>query len=248
MTVRALVFDLWGTLLLDSPERIEPRRATRQRLVREALAGAGRVYPEGRVAAALEGLDEAYRRLHSGGRDVATDERLVILLDGIEPGLAERLSPKALEAIEDAVASPGRLTPPLPAPGAQEVLEQARRRKLRLGLVSNTGVTPGYVLRDILADHGLRGPLEVLTFSDEARLAKPAPEIFQCTLEALHVTPERAVFIGDTPKLDIAGPRAIGMWAVQVGQQQPDGVRPHARIDSLPELFPALRKLGLLSR
>ena len=147
------------------------------------------------------------------------------------------------------MAAPERLTPPLPAPGALEVLEQARRRKLRLGLVSNTGLTPGYVLREVLADHGLLEYLEVLTFSDEARLAKPAAEMFHCTLGALGVAPDRAVFIGDTPVLDVAGPRAVGMWTVQIGQAPPEtGVRPHARIAGLEELFPALRKLGLLRR
>ena len=243
------MFDLWGTLLLDNPQRTEPRRATRQRLVREALAAAGRVYPQGRIAAALEGLYDAYQRLHAAGRDLSFDERINALLDGVEPGLAQRLSPKALQAVEEAVAAPERLTPPLPAPGALDVLEQARRRKLRLGLVSNTGLTPGYILREVLADHGLLEYLEVLTFSDEARLAKPAAEMFHCTLGALGVAPDRAVFIGDTPVLDVAGPRAVGMWTVQIGQAPPEtGVRPHARIAGLEELFPALRKLGLLRR
>jgi len=246
--LRALVFDLWGTLLLDDLTRSEPKRAIRQRLVREALIAAGRVYPEGRIAAALAGLDQYYRELQHAGRDVSVDERLSAALDAVEPGLAQRLSPKALQAVEDAVVAPARQEPPAPAPGALEVLEEARKRKLALGLVSNTGLTPGYALREILAGHGLLGHLNVLTFSDEARLAKPAPEIFHCTLEALRVKPNEAVFIGDSPKLDTAGARAVGMWTIQVGKQPADGARPHARIDGLPELFPALRKLGLVKR
>lgn len=246
--LRALVFDLWGTLLLDDLPRGQTKRAVRLRLVREALIAAGRVYPEGRIAAALEALTDAYRAWHDAGRDVAIDERLVALLDGVEPGLAQRLSTKALQAVEDAIVAPGRQEPPSPAAGALEVLAEARRRKLALGLVSNTGLTPGYVLREALAGHGLLEHLQVLTFSDEARLAKPAPEVFTCTLEALRVKPAEAVFIGDTPKLDVAGPRALGMWTVQVGSQPADGTRPHARIDGLPELFPALRKLGLVKR
>lgn len=246
--LRALVFDLWGTLLLDDLGRSEPRRVTRQRLVREALIAAGRVYPEGRVAAALEMLGALYQQLHGEGRDVSVDERLNAVLDDIEPGLAQRLSSRALRAIEDALVAPAREQPPLPAPGALEVLEEARKRKLSLGLVSNTGVTPGYVLRQILGDYGLLEHLDVLTFSDEARLAKPSPAIFHCTLEALRVKPAEAVFIGDTPKLDIAGPRALGMWTVQIGALPADGTKPHARIDGLADLFPALRKLGLVKR
>ncbi len=246
MAIRALVFDLWGTLLLDSPQKQEPRGRTRVRLACEALAAAGRPYPEEAVASALEAFSEEHRALHAQGRDIAAPERVELFLEQIEPGLGRRLPPDALRAVEDALATPGRLTPPLPAPGAGETLQEAQRRGLALGLISNTGLTPGYVLREVLADHGLLPYLQVLTFSDEARLVKPAEGIFRCTLEALGVEPAAAVFIGDMPALDVGGPQAVGMWAVQVGDQHLDGVEPHARIDGLPDLFPALERLGLL--
>ncbi|MEX0786072.1 MAG: HAD family hydrolase, partial [Dehalococcoidia bacterium] len=136
--------------------------------------------------------------------------------------------------------------PSVPAPGAVDVLEEARRRDLALGLVSVTGLTPGYVLREILDDLGMLRHFGALTFSDEARMAKPAAEVFHCTLEVLGAAPREAVFVGDTPFADIAGPQAIGMWAVQVGARQQDGVEPHARVDALSELFPAIERLGLL--
>ncbi len=247
MSIRALVFDLWGTLIVDNPQRDEPRRETRLRLALEALRRAGRVYPEEKVAAALRELGTEHGALHGRGRDIAVPEKVSFFLEQIEPGLVERFGTDAWRAIEDALVAPGRLLPPMPAPGAVGVLQEAQRRGLALGLISNTGLTPGYVLREILADHGLLPYLQVLTFSDEARLAKPAEQIFRCTLEALGVEPADAVFIGDVPAIDVAGPQAVGMWTVQVGDQQLDGVRPHARIDALPELFPALEGLRLLA-
>ncbi len=247
MAIRALVFDLWGTLIVDDPQRDEPRRATRARLALEALRSAGCPYPEETVTAALRSLGREHGVLHGQGRDISVPEKVELLLERIEPGLAQQLSPDALRAVERALVTPGRLSPPMPASGAMDVLLDAQRRDLALGLISNTGVTPGYVLREILADFGLLPYLQVLTFSDEACLAKPAKEIFSCTLEALAVEPDAAVFIGDTPAIDVAGPQAVGMWAVQVGDQQLDGVRPHARIDALPALFPALEDLGLLA-
>ena len=247
MPIRALVFDLWGTLLyVDNPEDVESWRRTRSRLALEALRSAGHPYPEETVTAALRELGREHGALHGRGCDIAVPEKVDFFLEQIEPGLAGRLRIDALRAIEDALVAPGRLIPPQPAPGAIDVLQEAQRRGLALGLVSNTGLTPGYVLRELLADHGLLPYLQVLTFSDEARLAKPAEQIFRCTLEALAVEPADAVFIGDMPALDVAGPQAVGMWAVQVGDQRLDGVQPHARIDALPELFPALVKLGLV--
>ena len=248
MPIRALLFDLWGTLVyVDDPQYVEPLRAARVRLALEALRGAGHPYPEEPVTVALRTLGREHGTLHSQGRDIAVPEKVERFLNHLEPGLAQRLSPNALRAVEDALVTPGRMAPPFPAPGAIEALREAQRRGLALGLISNTGLTPGYVLREILADHGMLSLFQVLTFSDEARLAKPAAEIFHCTLEVLNVRPADAVFVGDMPALDVAGPQAVGMYAVQVGDHQLDGVQPHARIDALSELFPALERLGLLA-
>ncbi len=247
MPIRALLFDLWGTLVFDSPQQDEPRRATRVRLTLEALRSAGQPYPEETVTAALRTLSREHGTLHRQGRDIAVPEKVERFLNQVEPDLAQRLSAKTVRAVEDALVAPGRLTPPFPAPGAIETLREAQARGLALGLISNTGLTPGYVLREVLADHGLLPFFQVLTFSDEARLAKPAAEIFHCTLEALGVPPADALFVGDIPALDVVGPQAVGMWAVQVGDRQLDGAQPHARIDALPELFPALERLGLLT-
>ena len=119
------------------------------------------------------------------------------------------------------------------------------RRAGRLtGLISNTGATPGPALRPVLAGHGLLALLDVATFSDEAGECKPAPGVFRRTLSALGVEPAEAVFVGDTPELDVVGPQQVGMWTVQVGELVRDGVRPHARISALSELPAALRSLG----
>ena len=246
MTVRALLFDLWGTLLYirDVDDMEARRRRLLDRMV-VGLANAGHPYAEGTVAAALAGFGDEHSAMHREGRDISQPERLALVLERIEPGLASRMSATSLLAFEDAVADV-RLRDSIPAPGALACVEEAHGRGLALGLVCVTGLTPGYVLRDVLDGHGLLRHFEALTFSDEARMAKPAPEIFHCTLQVLGVAPQDAVFIGDTPFADVAGPQALGMTAVQVGSRQEEGVTPDARLDSLDELFPALRRLGLV--
>ena len=86
--------------------------------------------------------------------------------------------------------------------------------------------------------------LDVATFSDEAGECKPAPGIFHRTLAALGIKPQEAVFVGDTPELDVTGPQRVGMWTVQVGELAQDSVRPDARIAALSELPAALHSLG----
>ena len=48
-------------------------------------------------------------------------------------------------------------------------------------------------------------------------IGKPAPYLFTKACEALGVTPDRAVMIGDNPDTDLAGARALGMGACLVG-------------------------------
>lgn len=237
---------LWGTLVEDSTQRDESRRTTRLRLVSAALGAAGHPYSEEAISAAFPSFIEQHDALHGAGRDITAPEKVELFLRCIHPDLPRRLSSDSLRAFEDALIGSIRLHPPLPAPGALEVLDEARRRGLALGLISNTGISPGHVLREILADCGLLSFLQVQTYSDEACFAKPAPEMFHCTLEALGVTPADAVMIGDLPHTDIAGARAVGMWTLQIGEQQAEGVEPHARIDTLHELFRALEELGLM--
>ena len=56
---------------------------------------------------------------------------------------------------------------------------------LKIGLISNTGMTPGTTFRAHLENIGLLGFFDVLTFSDEVKLSKPSEEIFRLTLRAL---------------------------------------------------------------
>ena len=68
-------------------------------------------------------------------------------------------------------------------PGAVEAVRELRARGLRLGLISNTGRTPGRVLRRLLEDADLLPCFDVLVFSDEARVRKPAAAIFRRVLD-----------------------------------------------------------------
>lgn len=246
--IRALAFDLWGTLMRDLPERLEARNALRLRLLREALSAVGHSRSDEEIGAALRAFGEEHVALHAQERDIPAQERTQLFLAKLDPSLAGRLSPEDERRVEEAMTSPARHLPPVAVEGAPEVLAEAKRRGLGVGLVSNTGWTPGYVLRGSLAELGLLPYLDVLTFSDEVGEAKPAPGIFRRTLQALGVEPGEAAFLGDVPGLDVVGPLRVGMWSVQIGDARLDGAEPHARITALSELFPTLDSLGLLPR
>jgi len=99
-------------------------------------------------------------------------------------------------------------------PGVEAAVEQLAG-KYRIGLICNTGYTGGRVLRQVLAQRGLIGHIEVLTFSNEHGYLKPHHTIFHDTLAALSVSPEHAVHIGDTEEMDIVGAQAAGMYSAR---------------------------------
>jgi putative hydrolase of the HAD superfamily len=100
--------------------------------------------------------------------------------------------------------------------GAAETLKALADAGIRLGLVCDTGFTPGRVVREILADNGLIDHLEAFCFSDEVGVPKPGNEIFAKALAELGVVrPPEAVHVGDLRRTDIAGARDIGMHGVR---------------------------------
>ncbi len=91
-------------------------------------------------------------------------------------------------------------------------LERALSAGLRLGIISNSeGHLAALLQRVDLAryfEHVLDSGLE--------GVRKPDPEIFLRGLARMNVAPERAMYAGDIPRIDVDGARAVGMEAVLV--------------------------------
>ena len=98
-----------------------------------------------------------------------------------------------------------------PVEHARETLAALRAAKIRIGLVCDTGFTPGRVVRRLLEEAGLADNLEVLGFSDEVGVPKPGSEIFAKVLAELGVRPPEAIHVGDLKRTDIAGAHDMGM-------------------------------------
>ena len=242
--LRAVIFDLWNTLIADTPELTRQREKARLEGLAEAVAAAGLSFGQADVERAYREAAEELQRLQAGGGDLPSAERAALFLHRLDPELAARAAPELLVGVQRSPMQAARRFPPPLIAGVIETLEAVRQAGRRTGLISNTGPSPGPALRQVLARHGVMALLDVAVFSDEAAECKPAPGIFRRTLADLGVEPDEAVFVGDTPELDVVGPQRVGMWTVQVGGLTQDGVRPHARISSLSDLPGALRSLG----
>ena len=150
-----------------------------------------------------------------------------------------------MAALIRAYASPALVAPPAIDPGARKALETLAAGGVVLAVVSNTMRTPGEVVRRVLAESKLLPLFQVLTFSDECGIRKPAPAIFRLTLATLGLPPEDAVHVGDDPILDVEGARGAGLRVIQATSngRATGPVKPDAVIRDLGELPAALGRL-----
>jgi HAD superfamily hydrolase (TIGR01509 family) len=244
--LRAVLFDLWGTLVLDPRERSAPRQAWRSANVHRILAECGSACAIDTVNEALIALIRGLNALQDEGKDPGALARVDLFFDLLRDPSTAGLDATQREAVLNAIAGLERELAPELAPGAVETLAAVKAADLKTALVSNTGVTTAPALRWLLEEYGLRAHLDLLVFSDELALAKPDPAIFRHTLEALGVDAAEAAFVGDAPHNDISGAQAAGLFAVQIGDKTRDGVIPGAQIDRLDELMDVLAARGLL--
>jgi putative hydrolase of the HAD superfamily len=202
--LRAVTFDFWSTLFVPGPEVMRGRAG----LLAPVLAA-----PEEAVLAALtEGFDRHSSEWRAGR---------CLPVHGIASDLAKRFVPdhdpawvaELTELIEDsALDGSERLVN-----GAAETLAELRGAGIRLGVISDTGFSPGRVLRRFLERAGVLDCFVpgALAFSDEVGVPKPHPHIFASALAALDVGPAEAAHVGDLRFTDIAGGRAAGVRTVR---------------------------------
>jgi putative hydrolase of the HAD superfamily len=217
-TIAAVTLDFWNTLFRDQPGTDGTRADRRIGGIARHLSALGYTFADAELRAAHTAAGARHGAIQAEGRDVSLRIQLGFLLDQLRPGLSDQLAESDLAALADLYAAPSLELPPEPlAPDLPGLLAALRGRGLRLGLISNTGRTPGSTLRVVLNRAGVLSYFDQLTFSDEVALAKPNPAIFRRTLEALGTEPSASVHVGDNHTADVVGAHRAGLRVVQVG-------------------------------
>ncbi len=213
--VRAVTFDFWETLVKDSADNLRAQRDLRIQALRRALDEAGAPRPEAEIAEAHDRSAEVLReRFWSRHRDQSYAEQVRLVLDCAAPGLAGRMPRPLFEELVEAYITPVLRYPPAIILGAAEAVRSLAARDVRVGIISNTGRTPGVILRRFLEGHGLLRYFAVISYSDEIGYRKPDAEIFLRTLSLAGAAPEEAVHVGDNPVDDVTGAQGVGMRGV----------------------------------
>ena len=242
--ITTLTFDLWNTLYSADGGAGDIVRPHRLALLAEILASRG-VHPtEEEFRQAYRAGFDAYMASWTNGAHFGAREDVAFILDYFHAREA-RTAAEHGDFRADRPRHGGRLVPgPARAGcGVRETVPVLAVEGYRLGIISDTSLTPGRVLRDFLKKDGLLDCFSTLTFSDETGFPKPDPRMFEVTLTGLGSRPAEAAHIGDTPRTDVAGARAVGMTTIrcagavdQSGEPEADFViRDHREIPGILE-------------
>jgi putative hydrolase of the HAD superfamily len=216
MTIKAVTFDLWDTIVDDDSDEakraargLRSKRDERRHLVWQALNEREPIDLD-RVALAYDtadaGFNVVWKELHVNW---TVAQRLRVVLNGLGRELPE-------DAFGRLVEETGRMEveiPPDPIDGVADALA-ALARRYKLAVVSDAIVTPGSGLKAILEGHGLARYFSGFAFSDEVGHSKPHRAMFERACAELGVAVDEIVHVGDRDHNDVKGPHALGAKAV----------------------------------
>ncbi|WNK01520.1 HAD family hydrolase [Thalassospiraceae bacterium LMO-JJ14] len=216
MSIKAVTFDLWDTVFDDesdevrrAAEGLQSKPETRHRLLLDALQ---RRYETSRaeVDIAYATANAAFYKVwQEAGITWTNRERLEVVLKG----LARPLPEDELDSLSAAMERLEVDMPPDILPGVRDAIRELSTR-YKLCVISDTIVTPGTGLREILAHHDLLQYFNGFAFSDEVGRSKPDAAMFEAAQRQMDVPFEQMVHLGDRDNKDIKGAQALGMKAI----------------------------------
>lgn len=242
--ISAVTFDLWDTLIQEYPGNSEKVATIRVDRIWRVLNDRGMIHSRGEVQKAYDKTFDFLQLTWSKKRDVPVKDHILFMLTSIDSKLAGRLAKEDIAIIEK-IYSEGILEhPPRLLPGAKDALESVRGKGYRMGLISNTGRTPGAMLRVVMDKLGILENFDTTTFSDEILFRKPNELAFNLTLERLRAIPKAAVHIGDDSENDVLGAKKAGMRAVQYTPDDKHASKhADARVTSLDQVLDRIERL-----
>ena len=214
MSSRAVVFDLFGTLVDNHSFIGSPSAEWREMLRQMATA----------VGADPDAFDAGWAK--------DAPQRTAGAFDTVEACVASVCTALSLEPDQSCISQAATMRVEFmrrglsPRPDAVATLQALRDAGLRIGLVSNC--IPDIPL--LWEATPFAALIDVAIFSAAVRLAKPDPRIFQLACDRLGVAPHDALFVADGEGGELAGAASIGMQAVLIRCSYADPLghrRPH---------------------
>jgi FMN phosphatase YigB (HAD superfamily) len=250
--IKAITFDLWNTILRDTPDFDEVRKEARMIDFDRILRSHGHNLDLFALYTAYDKSRVRIEDVWSTNAEVVTREQIQMILELAKEGFSRNLDDKVFLELEAAYGGALFKNPPALDDEIAGILKTCRKKELRIGLICNTGRSSGKFLTMALERLDIADLFDAMTYSDEIGIRKPDPKIFQATLEKLGSTPDKTVHVGDELSADVLGAKNAGLSTVWLNRNKEhikEGVpKPEYEIDDLKGLLGILDKMQSPSR
>ncbi|MCW4026178.1 MAG: HAD family hydrolase [Candidatus Bathyarchaeota archaeon] len=236
--ISLVTFDFWNTLFSDMDYT-----DSRVQYLSDTLGERG-------LSRDYEKIKGAYLRSHEYAHRVGVNEnhryvtcweRVGRILGEMRVELPRKPRQSIVKKFEETVLE----DPPSLVEDAREVLQELSS-EYKMGIICDTGFTPGRVLRIVLEGADILGFFGCTVFSDEVGYNKPHRIMFETALKVLGGKPSEGLHIGDLLQTDVAGAKAVGMKAVWLNKERSQKSIPYApnfQISKLTHLPDILRNV-----
>jgi len=219
MQLKAVAFDLDGTLYPNSSLYIRsvPLLFKYPRLFMHF----GRVRSAIRKIRPIEDFYALQAELFSKELEITVDEAAGIIQDVIYPSWRNVLKQMKL------------------FPGVRLVIEDLKRRGVKLGVLSD------FPVKEKLKFLHIDGVWDYEYSSEEVGYLKPNPEPFHHMAEALGCTPENIIYVGNHYDYDIVGASDAGMKTAYLSKRKNNPL-PDITFSKYTDFIPKLKSLNFL--
>lgn len=239
--IKAVTFDFWETLFTDDESSISQRRDRRVALAQSFFAAGGRQLDSQLIRGAIEALVRKSDELHQAEQRAFSHIEAGRLL-GVQLGFD--LTDEQGAMLIELISAAGAQYPPVLLEGARELLSQLHG-KVKVGIISDTGLTLGMHLRQVMDAHGLSKYVDQFTWSDETLTTKPMTRQFLFTVHMLGALPEESVHVGDLEHRDIMGAKSVGMRAIRIVSETGRHSQADATVPNISGVSAVLKRWGV---
>jgi putative hydrolase of the HAD superfamily len=219
-----VTFDLWETLIFDEPDRDEARGRDRYEGLQHELADRGINLAMNEIRRGYEESANRLQEVWERNEEVSIPDQIRLIVE-LAAGRSITINPAVMPILEKAYIDPIFATPPKLIPEAPKVLGELRNRGYKIGLISNTGRSPGEALRRLLQTYDVMKFFDATVFSNELRQRKPDRMVFEYAAHLLGTETASVVHVGDNLDADYWGARNAGMRAILLEQEGLDTSR-----------------------
>jgi HAD superfamily hydrolase (TIGR01549 family) len=173
MPIKAVIFDLDGTITSFNLDYLTVRAEVRSYLIRSGLPAS--------ILATNESIFDMLKKVEIFLKNSGKSQRAFNKIRNEASKIAEKYEIEAAKTTEV-------------LPGVAETLATLKEMRLKIGLCTiNSEKSSDYILKRF----GVAKFFDAVTPRNKVKFVKPNPEHLEATLKALHISPKEAMLVGD---------------------------------------------------